>query len=107
MKSDNFFMTLLQKATMGILGFMAAMVGIMGYYPLIPAFDGTYCLRGKKNGLVYVGLLSGMFLRMSFQPFMKYLFILSHKASLFVRLFYELRRDILQVSDHAGPHLLF
>ena len=76
MKSDNFFMTLLQKATMGILGFMAAMVGIMGYYPLIPAFYGTYCLRGKKNGLAYVGLLSGMFLRMSFQPFMKYLFII-------------------------------
>ena len=76
MKTDEIFTVLLEKVVMGIMAFGAAIIGFNGYYPLLPAFYGTYCLRGKRNGLVYLGLFSGMFLKMSFQPFMKYVFII-------------------------------
>ncbi len=76
MKSENYIIVILQKIIMGIVGFLVAFLGVMGYYPLIPAFYGTYCLDRKKNILVYVGLFMGMFFSMSFQPFMKYLLII-------------------------------
>lgn len=66
----------MKKLLLGLIGFVVSMAGLVGYYPLLPAFYGTYCLDKKKNYYVYVGIAAGMFLRMSFYPFMKYLLVL-------------------------------
>lgn len=62
------------KGAYGLMGFATSLFGVMGYYPLVPAFYATCCLQRRTNLILYIGLLTGMGLRMPLGATVKYLF---------------------------------
>ena len=60
----------------GLIGLVASMLCVMGYYPLVPAFYASCCLDKKRNLILYIGLFAGMGLRMPAAALIKYLFVL-------------------------------
>lgn len=68
---------LVQKGIYGGLAFLACMVSVMGYYPLVPSYYAMYSLRKKGNWLIYLGLFAGIAYFMPFQSAVKYIFILT------------------------------
>ncbi len=67
---------LAQNALYALLGGLCSLAGVMGYYPLVPAFYAVCCLQQKKNLLLYTGIFAGMGFCMPLAGAVKYLFVL-------------------------------
>ena len=67
----------LKKIMWGCLAFVSTVLSVMGYYPLIPAVYGVYCLDSEHTVLFYIGLFAGMGYFISIPSMCKYLFIIA------------------------------
>ena len=67
----------LKKIMWGCLAFVSTVLSVMGYYPLIPAVYGVYCLDSEHTVLFYIGLFAGMGYFISILSMCKYLFIIA------------------------------
>jgi stage II sporulation protein E len=70
----------LQKVGKGLLqggiGFLCSMPGLMGYYPLVPAYFAANSMEQERSLLFYVGMLAGIGHFMSLNRIVKYVVIL-------------------------------
>lgn len=60
----------------GVLGFLCSVIGVLGCYPLVPAYFAANCLMQERSFLLYIGMMVGMGYGMSFEMVIKYVFIL-------------------------------
>ncbi|WP_455719348.1 SpoIIE family protein phosphatase [Agathobacter sp.] len=65
-----------KKIIWGLAGFASTVLCVMGYYPLVPAVYGAYCISCEHTILFYIGLFTGMGYFISIQSICKYLFII-------------------------------
>lgn len=59
-----------------VLAALSSLLCIMGYYPVVIAIHGAYCLAEDRFCFFYIGLLAGMGYSMPPQTALKYLFII-------------------------------
>lgn len=66
----------IKKFLWGIGAAVSTAIGVLGYYPLIPAVYGAYCNSATGTALFYIGLLIGMRYFLPLQAVFKYLIVI-------------------------------
>lgn len=65
-----------KKILQGIIGFLCAGIGIMGSYPVLPAYFAVCSMNGRASLWVILGSVAGIIYFMSMEAMVKYVFIL-------------------------------
>ena len=75
MKQRNGIKELIGEIIKVILAFLSASVGVMGAYPLLPAFFAVCCAKGQASVWLLIGAVAGMYCYMSVDVVIKYIFV--------------------------------
>lgn len=58
-------------------GFFCSIPGVMGFYPLVPAYTAICCGKKKKSVIFYVAVLAGIYFHIPFAYLLKYVFLVA------------------------------